>query len=179
MTFGQNRLRKALMLANQEIHQAAREDAGLHGMGTTAVCALLEGNRADLAHVGDSRIYLQRDGQLDTITRDHSWIHEQVSQGVISEDQARLHPYRNVVTRALGAAPEVDVDIEKIELQPGDLLLLCTDGLNSMVPDADICKILKRYGDDLGAAASALVFEANRRGGADNTTIILLELAGD
>jgi serine/threonine protein phosphatase PrpC len=175
LTYGQNRLRSALILANQEIFASAAEDAGLQGMGTTSVCALVEGRRADLAHVGDSRIYRLSGGELTQVTDDHSWIHEQVRRGVISEDQARSHPYRNVVTRALGATPDVDVDLGGFDLQEGDLLLLCTDGLTSMLGDAQIKEILERYREDLDSAAKALVFEANQKGGEDNITIILLD----
>jgi serine/threonine protein phosphatase PrpC len=175
LSYGQNRLRSALILANQEIFASGAEDAGLQGMGTTAVCALIEGHRADLGHVGDSRIYQLRSGALNRVTDDHSWIHEQVRLGVISEDQARNHPYRNVVTRALGASPDVDVDLGGFVLEDGDMLLLCTDGLNSMVTDDSIKEILERYRGDLDAIAKALVFEANQKGGEDNITIILLE----
>ncbi len=179
LNHGQNRLRSALMLANQEIYASGAEDAGLRGMGTTAVCALIEGQHADLANVGDSRIYLLDDDGLKQITNDHSWIHEQVKRGVISEDQARSHPYRNVVTRALGATPDVDVDLSGMELQEGNLLLLCTDGLNSMLSDSEISEILQRYRDDLDAAAKALIFEANQKGGEDNITVILLGYSED
>ncbi|HUX08260.1 MAG TPA: Stp1/IreP family PP2C-type Ser/Thr phosphatase [Acidobacteriota bacterium] len=179
LNYGQNRLRSALMLANQEIYASGAEDAGLRGMGTTAVCALFEGKHVDLAHVGDSRIYLLHGNELTQITNDHSWIHEQVKRGVISEDQARSHPYRNVVTRALGATPDVDVDLTAMELEETDLLLLCTDGLNSMVSDQEISDILQRYHDDLDASAKALVYEANLKGGDDNITVILLGYSAD
>jgi len=179
LSHGQNRLRTAMLLANQEIYRSAQEDAGLRGMGTTVVCSLVEEDRVDIAHVGDSRVYLLRAGELEPLTSDHSWIREQVGKGVITEDQARNHPYRNVVTRALGAAPEVEADFDKMQLRNGDLLMLCTDGLNSMLSDAEMEAILNRYGADLDAAARALVFEANQKGGEDNITVILMSYLSD
>ena len=179
LTWGQNRLRGALLLANNEIYHSAQEDAGLRGMGTTAVCALSDGSHVDLANIGDSRIYLMRDGALRMLTQDHSWISEQVQKGVISEDQARSHPYRNVVTKALGAGPDVEPDLSALELIDGDLVLLCTDGLTSMLTDVDIESMLHRYGADLDAAARALVYEANQNGGEDNITLTLLGYSAD
>ena len=170
LTWGQNRLRGAMLLANNEIYHSAQEDAGLRGMGTTAVCALSEESHLDLAHIGDSRIYLMRDGALRLMTQDHSWISEQVQKGILSEDQARNHPYRNVVTKALGAGPDIEPDLSAIEMVDGDIVLLCTDGLTSMLTDADIEAMLQRYGSDLDAAARALVYEANQNGGEDNIT---------
>jgi serine/threonine protein phosphatase PrpC len=170
----QNRLRSALALANKKIKSLADSDPKLQGMGTTAVCALIEGDTATIAHIGDSRAYLFRGGKLELLTADHSWVGEQVAQGVISEDQARQHPLRNVVTRALGTSSELSADFADIPLQAGDLLLLCSDGLNSMVPDEVIGKIIETRTGDLKACAKALIAEANKGGGQDNITIILV-----
>lgn len=168
-----NRLRSALLLANKQIKLEADRDSKLQGMGTTAVCVLIEKDIASLAHVGDSRAYLFRRGELERLTTDHSWVGEQINQGVISEDQARDHPFRNVVTRALGAMDELETDLSDLKLEHRDVLLLCSDGLNSMVPDEEIKSILASN-DNLQRCAQSLVNEANNKGGHDNITVILI-----
>jgi len=174
LSLNENRLRAAVALANMGIRRAAEEDAGLAGMGTTVVCALDGGDRVVLAHVGDSRAYLLRGGALERLTRDHSWVGEQIDRGLLSEDQARDHPLRNVVTRALGVGAEVDAELSSFELRSGEVLLLCSDGLTSMVPDAQVRGILERCGHELSVCVKALVSEANRQGGHDNITVVLL-----
>ncbi|MBZ5587969.1 MAG: protein phosphatase 2C domain-containing protein [Acidobacteriia bacterium] len=170
-----NRLVNAILSAHRRVTGAVEADNGLRGMGATIVAALLDGAREQLtvAHVGDSRAYLFRNGSMQLITSDHSWVHEQVIAGLLSEEAARNHPLKNVVTRALGGAQEPLVDANDQGIQSEDLLLLCSDGLNTMLSDEDISAILTR-GGDLTRLAYQLVAEANRRGGVDNITVILV-----
>ena len=170
-----NRLVDAIVSAHRKVTGAVEADTGLRGMGATIVAALMDTAREQLtiAHVGDSRAYLFRDTSLQLITSDHSWVHEQVIAGLLSEEAARNHPLKNVVTRALGGAQEPVVDSNELKLNPEDLLLLCSDGLNTMLPDEDVAAILRR-GGDLTRLAYQLVAEANRRGGVDNITVILV-----
>jgi serine/threonine protein phosphatase PrpC len=171
-----NRLKGAFHLANQRL---AREVAGsqdLRGMATTASSILVNDiDHAVLAHVGDSRIYLLRGEKLERMTQDHSWVEEQVRAGLLSATEARLHPWRNVVTRALSGGEDPEVDVRSVPLQPGDALLLCSDGLTSVVPDARIAELLKAY-PDLTEACTALVREANESGGPDNVTTLIVQL---
>jgi serine/threonine protein phosphatase PrpC len=170
-----NLLKMAMRLAHDEVLGAIRRDGTLHGMGTTAVGFLLEDSLAAVAHVGDSRAYRLRDGRLDQLTQDHTWVHEQVLAGFLSQEQARSHPLKNVVTRALGGEAEVVVDVREVEARPGDLYLLCSDGLTTMLGDADIQKRLAS-GKGLHEICRALVDDANARGGVDNVTVVLLAI---
>jgi len=144
-------------------------------MGTTVVGFLLDGSLAAVAHVGDSRAYRLRDGRLDQLTQDHTWVHEQVMAGFLSQEQARSHPLKNVVTRALGGEAEVIVDVREIEVRAGDLYLLCSDGLTTMLGDADIKRRLAS-GRGLHEICRALVNDANAKGGVDNVTVVLLAI---
>jgi protein phosphatase len=144
-------------------------------MATTVAAVLVDGDVANLAHVGDSRIYLWSDGQIELLTRDHSWVNEQIENGAISPEQARSHPLRNVVTRALGGRADLVVDIQSRRMAEGDVLLLCSDGLTTMIPDDDIARILADAEGDVTKAANALVRAANERGGEDNITVLLLK----
>jgi protein phosphatase len=134
----------------------------------------VENSTANLAHVGDSRAYLYRQSQLSQLTNDHSWVNEQIQSGLISPEQARTHPLRNVVTRALGGRPDLEVDMLVHEAQEGDLLLLCSDGLTSMVPDDEIARVVREC-EGVEEVAHRLVAEANARGGEDNITVVLLQ----
>jgi len=145
------------------------------GMATTVAAVLVDGDVANLAHVGDSRIYLWSDGEIELLTRDHSWVNEQIENGAISPEQARSHPLRNVVTRALGGRADLVVDIQSRRMAAGDMLLLCSDGLTTMIPDDDIARILAEAEGDVTKAANALVGAANERGGEDNITVVLLK----
>ena len=171
-----NRLRQAVLSAHRTVTGAVEGNAELRGMGATIVAALLDGDRGrlSLAHVGDSRAYLFREGAMRLITSDHSWVHEQVVAGLLSEGAARNHPLKNVVTRALGGTQEPAVDVEDLGLVAGDLLLLCSDGLNTMLADEEIGAVLAR-GGDLTRLAYQLVAEANRKGGIDNVTVIIAQ----
>jgi len=148
----------------------------LRGMATTASTVLLKDDTsAMLAHVGDSRIYLFRDNELERMTDDHSWVEEQMRAGLLSPLEARQHPWRNVVTRALSGGEDPEVDVKAVELQPGDRLLLCSDGLSSVVTDERIEEILRAQPVPT-EACQALVDEANGAGGPDNVTTLILQI---
>ncbi len=164
--------------ANRVVHQHASEDAELEGMGTTLTALWFEGEEARLAHVGDSRAYLFRDGELSMITEDHTLVQRMVREGKLTRDEADHHPQRSILTRALGVDAEVDVDDFTVELRPGDRILLCTDGLTSMIGEDRIAEILAETPDPQ-AAAEALIAAANEAGGQDNITTVVLDLAGD
>lgn len=170
-----NRLKAAVRIAHDKVLKAIRNDASLAGMGTTVVGLLANKSTAAVAHVGDSRVYRFRDGKLELLTQDHTWVNEQVVAGYLSEDQARAHPLKNVVTRALGGETDVLVDVREFEMEPGDLYLLCSDGLTTMMSDEDIAERLaaKVPPDEL---CRSLVRDANARGGLDNVTVILLSV---
>ena len=171
-------LREALETANERVYEAAQADAGLAGMGTTGVCLLFEsGGRGAVAHVGDSRAYRLRAGQLEQITEDHSVVAALIRMGQITEDEAKLHPQRNEVLRALGTNDRVEVQLTPLELQPGDKYLLCSDGLSGLVADTDIADVLGRM--DPHDAARALVQMANREGGHDNITVQVAMIPGE
>jgi protein phosphatase len=170
-----NRLKTAIRFANQKLIEHARSSAGCEGMATTVVAVLVDGNLAEVAHVGDSRIYLVRDEQITRVTSDHSWVNEQVQSGIINSEQARNHPLRNVVTRALGGRPDIEVDMQVLEMKSGDRLLLCSDGLTTMLDDEEILRIV--LGGDGGVdQTDQLIEAANASGGEDNTTAILLKV---
>ena len=174
MSYDGNRLKTSVRYANNKVLAATKESAEYEGMATTVVAVLIDGVTANLAHVGDSRIYLYRGDQLTQLTSDHSWVNEQLQGGMLTAEQARSHPLRNVVTRALGGKPDLDVEMQVHEALPGDVLLLCSDGLTTMVPDPEIARLISENGG-VESAAKALVDEANRKGGEDNITVILLQ----
>jgi protein phosphatase len=146
-------------------------------MGTTVTLALVERGEVLIGHVGDSRAYRLRAGELEQLTQDHSLVGELMRSGKLSPEEAEAHPQRSVITRVLGTDPEVDVDVVRLDPQPGDLFLLCSDGLTSMVADEAIQQIVEQHRDDLDSAAGALVRTANRGGGEDNITVVFFELA--
>ena len=168
-------LGKVLEDVNQEVWQAAQE-SDKRGMGTTCTLAAIRGDQLFLAHIGDSRAYLLRDGELHQISKDHSWVEDAVDQGIITREQARVHPNRNVITRAIGLDQQPQIDTSVMPLADGDLLLLCSDGLNSMIPDEDIHRILKESPTD--AVCGDLIGAANEAGGHDNTTVVTALLGG-
>jgi serine/threonine protein phosphatase PrpC len=178
ISYDGNRLKTAVRHANRRVLEATRERSEYEGMATTVAAVLVDGDTANLAHVGDSRIYLFSDGEISQLTSDHSWVNEQIRSGVISADQARSHPLRNVVTRALGGRADLVVDVQSRRMKGGDLLLLCSDGLTTMIGDDDIARILADAEGDIARAARALVDEANERGGEDNITVVLLKFEG-
>jgi PPM family protein phosphatase len=158
--------------ANRRIYERAREDAKASGMGTTVTAALLAGTAIAIGHVGDSRAYRLRDGRLEQLTEDHSLVADLVRSGRLTQEEADTHPQRSVITRALGTDPEVDVDSFDVAVEPGDVFLLCSDGLTTMVDDDEIVRIVTEA-KDLDDAAKRLVKAANRRGGEDNVTVVL------
>ena len=173
-----NRLTTAVEKANEKVMRAVQNRPELKGMGTTVVAALFDADRATLVHVGDSRAYLFRDGELRRLTDDHSWVQEQVNAGILSEDEAKSHPLKNVVTRALGGAAHVSVDLIEVPVRPGDRFLLCSDGLTGMVPDEDLFAHFRTDGV-IEKTVRALIDTANDRGGVDNITAIVVEVLGD
>jgi len=170
-----NRLKTAIRQANRRVLEATRESAEYEGMATTVAAVLVDGDVANLAHVGDSRIYLWSGERIVLLTSDHSWVNEQIQSGVISPEQARSHPLRNVVTRALGGRADLVVDVQSRPMASGEILLLCSDGLTTMIADDEIARLLGEAQGDLARAATSLVAEANERGGEDNITVVLLK----
>lgn len=170
-----NRLSTAVERANEKVMRAVVNRPELKGMGTTVVAALFDDKRATLVHVGDSRAYLLREAELRRLTDDHSWVQEQVNAGILSEDEARSHPLKNVVTRALGGGSHVAVDLIEIPVGGGDRFLLCSDGLTGMVSDEEITNALASS-RSLDEIVHGLIDLANDRGGVDNITAILVEV---
>ncbi|HKS22085.1 MAG TPA: Stp1/IreP family PP2C-type Ser/Thr phosphatase [Thermoanaerobaculia bacterium] len=170
-----NRLMAAVRLANTRVLEAMRKDARLRGMGTTVVACLADDDTMSVAHVGDSRAYLVRDGRLSRLTNDHSWVFEQVQAGMLTEEEAEKHPLRNVITRALGGALQVSPDASEVPSKPGDVYLLCSDGLTGMLPEEEILRVVNENSDDLERACQELIDRANERGGLDNVTAILVK----
>ena len=144
-------------------------------MGTTVVLAYIQGRRAYIGSVGDSRAYLVRGGRIMQLTDDHTFVNEQVRAGTLSPAEARRHPARNILTRAVGSQDEVEADLVEQDLEAGDLLILCSDGLTTMVDDHDILDVVRRQGGDPDRGCQALINLANERGGDDNITAILIQ----
>ena len=167
-----NRLKAAFRLANRKIASAIADSSELRGMATTASALLAGASSACVAHVGDSRIYRLRGGQLNQLTHDHSWVEEQVRAGTMSASAARQHPWRNVVTRALSGGEDPEVDLTEVEPQPGDRYLICSDGLFSVVGDPQIAEILGDTKRSLQEICTALIGAANAGGGPDNITAL-------
>ena len=172
-------LEETITGANRTIHELARKDPSLAGMGTTTTAALvdLESEEVAIGHVGDSRAYRLRGGKLEQLTRDHSLVEEMRRKGQLTDAQAEDHPQRSIITRALGPEPEVEVDLQTVPAQAGDVFLICSDGLTTMLDDEKIAHILGRA-TSLQSAVRALVDEANRAGGRDNITVVLFRLEG-
>jgi PPM family protein phosphatase len=166
-------LRDAVVAANGRVSQLAEDNPEYRGMGTTLTAALVEGRRLHVAHVGDSRAYLLRDGHFSQLTDDHTFVQHLIDEGQITREEAANHPQRSIITRAIGVSPEVDVDSMSLDLQPHDQLLLCSDGLTGVVPDGEIADTLQRESDP-DAAVKALIDRANAAGGPDNITVVLL-----
>ena len=167
-------IRHAIEAANTEIRNRAQEDENLRGMGTTMVVATIVDQYAYVANVGDSRLYVIKDG-IRQVTRDHSLVQEMVRMGEISEAEARNHPDKNIITRALGAEKTVDVDFFDLKLEKGCTILMCSDGLSNMVEDEKIQEIISDPEADIDQKGSALLREANQNGGKDNIAVVLVE----
>jgi protein phosphatase len=172
-----NLLLNAIRVANRTVCSLAQERPEYSGMGTTVVCCHIEGSQAILAHVGDSRAYLLRGKRLELLTEDHSWVQEQIREQLLTVEEAKNHRWRNVITRALGNRFEIEVDWQTADLKPGDTLLLCTDGLSGPVEEDRLAAILLECGDNVEEACDRLIDEANRGGGPDNITAVVVHLA--
>ena len=170
-----NRLASAIRSANEVVHRESWKKPDWTGMGTTVVAALVYENTLAIAHVGDSRLYLIRNGEIQSLTIDHSWVAEQVLKGFITEEEAQRSPNRHIVTRALGVESSVEVELTEVPVKSGDLLLLCSDGLTRAVHPNDILHILTGS-EDLATMSDRLITMANSAGGDDNTTVIIVVL---
>lgn len=168
-------LAESLRMANKAIYERTIVEADKQGMGTTASCLLLGAGRWVIGHIGDSRVYLLRQGVLRQLTKDHSYVQEQVDAGFLTPEQARYHPYSNVITRCVGANAAVEADLLQGELQSGDLFLVASDGLTGMVEDPQLKKIMETRGSP-GRMVDAMINDANRRGGLDNITAIVVQV---
>lgn len=167
----------AIESANEAVHRESLEHPDRGGMGTTCTAVVVRGREIFLGHVGDSRAYLVHSGRIRQLTQDHSLVAQLVREQQLTEEQARIDPRRNVVTRSVGVGKQVQVDAWKLDdpLEPGQTLVVCTDGLHGVVPDADIASLASN--DDLEAGCSALIDLANEKGGPDNITVILARLS--
>jgi len=169
-------LREAVVYANEEIHDQAQRRIECAGMGTTVVITLFHENKVTFAHVGDSRIYRLRQGELRQLTQDHSLVQEMIDNGYLSQEEAMISSSRNLITRALGIAPDVEVDVETQDIDMDDVYLLCSDGLSDLLNDQDMTRVLLDRQNRLDNAAQQLVDLANERGGTDNISVILVAM---
>lgn len=165
-----NLLESSINAANSAVFKESQENPELKGMGTTVVAVIVLGNLAVVAHVGDSRAYLVNE-EIKAVTKDHSFVQLLIDTGKITEEEAKVHPDRNVITRAVGIEHVVDVEIDIVDVNDNDKLLICTDGLNGYVSDADILKVINKYGD---SSTEKLVETANNSGGRDNVTVVII-----
>jgi serine/threonine protein phosphatase PrpC len=172
-------LKEAIIHSNSEIYRTAQKDSQCHGMGTTVIAALFRDNAIAIAHVGDSRVYRLRNNQFKQVTKDHSLMQELIDRGLYTAEEAAKNTPRNLVTRALGIDKDVNVDVAEQPVFPGDIYLLCSDGLNDMVDDEEIHLTLSKYSANLVQAAEELVRLANAKGGKDNTSVILVRIRED
>jgi len=172
----QSELTKAIgssvRLANQAIYEAAKSNAGWQGMGTTVAAVVANRDRLSIAHVGDSRVYLVRAGDIEQLTDDHSVVYEQVKRELLTREEAQKSETRNLLTRSLGVASDVEVDVSELTLSAGDILVLCTDGLTSMISDDDILALAVSMKDP-AAVCDRLIELANEQGGKDNITVVV------
>ena len=172
LDFNSNRLAIAIEKANERVMAAVAAQPWLKGMGTTVVAGLLNEKLLSLAHVGDSRAYLYRQERLQRLTDDHSWVHEQVAAGILTEDEAKSHPLKNVVTKALGGGASVAPDLQELPFSPRDRFLFCSDGLTTMLSDEEIEELVGKH-EDPQELCRALVDLANDKGGVDNITVVV------
>ncbi len=165
--------------ANEAIYNAAQSQPQYAGMGTTLVMAWFYDNLLTVAHIGDSRLYRLRGDEFQQVTRDHSLLQEQIDSGLITAEDAKYSQNKNLVTRALGVDPQVDPEIHDYDVEPGDVYLLCSDGLNDMVEDEEIAMTLQSLASNLSLAGDQLIQMANDNGGKDNVSVILVKVRGD
>ncbi len=175
---GTNRLASGIRVANHAIFQASLDNPAWHGMGTTLAAVCCTGDRAGIAHVGDSRVYLIRQGEIRQLTEDHSLVSEQVREGLLTPEEAARSTLQNVVTRALGQKEMVEVSLQEIDLRSGDRLLVCSDGLSEMVPDGALLAVAGGTKSP-SLACRRLVDLANQLGGKDNITVVIIDSVGN
>jgi protein phosphatase len=175
---GEGTLAELVREANRAVYERSMSDRAVSGMGTTLTAAVLERDLVRLAHVGDSRAYVLRGGELRQVTEDHTLVHRMVTEGELTEAEAEVHPHRNILVRVVGVDPSVDVDELELDPRPGDRLMLCSDGLHDMLPNRRIAEILRDEPDPT-AAVRRLIAESNEAGGIDNITVILLDFHDD
>ncbi len=175
LSYDGNRLKVALLLSDRAIAEDIRHNPERETMGSTVVAGLLHGAKVTLAHVGDSRAYLLSSDGIRQVTRDHSWVAEQVANGILTPSEARVHPFRNVITQALGNGGDLDIEVQNMELGKSERLLLCSDGLSGMIGDRQIWDIVTQS-STLQQAVESLVLTAREHGGEDNITAILVDL---
>jgi protein phosphatase len=173
LSYNGNRLKVALLLSDQAITEDIRRNPERETMGSTVVAGLFHGSEVTLAHVGDSRAYILGPDGIRQVTRDHSWVAEQVANGILTPSEARVHPFRNVITQALGNGGDLEVEIQNLVLSKSERLLLCSDGLSGMISDKQIWEIVEQS-DSLQFAVESLIQFAKERGGEDNITVILV-----
>ena len=177
LSFDANRVKTAIRLANARVFQAADKREELTGMGTTVVAVIVSGDLMTIGSAGDSRCYLVRGGELTQLTRDDSWVSAAVGEGILNSDDVEHHPLRNVITKAVGARDTIDLDTIEHRLLPGDLVLLCSDGLHGMLNDQELARLLNPATNSLEETSARLVDAANEAGGRDNVTVVLLRYA--
>jgi serine/threonine protein phosphatase PrpC len=165
-----------IRLANQAVFQFSQEKEEYRGMGTTVVALFFSDSSSVVSHVGDSRLYRIRGGRIDQVTEDHSLVWKQYREGYLSKEALSSSPLKNIVTRALGMNPMVDVDVQEIDLQKGDLLVLCSDGLSDLVQDEELMRAIRSVPGDLDQACRDLTQLANQRGGKDNITTLIIQI---
>ena len=178
LNYDGNRLKVALLLSDQAIVEDIKENPERETMGSTVVACLVQGHHVTLAHVGDSRAYVLNPDGIRQVTRDHSWVAEQVTHGILTPAEARVHPFRNVITQALGNGGDLNVSVQEFELQEMDRLLLCSDGLSGMITDSEIWSITMAQ-TSLEEAVNQLIAKAREYGGEDNITAILVGFTTD
>jgi serine/threonine protein phosphatase PrpC len=174
LSFEANRLKTAIKLANKRIFKAADNREDYTGMGTTLVAAIVSGKVVTIGSAGDSRAYLFRRGELKQLTRDDSWVSAAWAEGILTHDEIDRHPLRNVITKAVGAKEEIELETVEHQLQKDDVILLCSDGLHSMINDEAILKTVTPFPATLPGAAQKLIDAANEAGGKDNVSVVLL-----
>jgi protein phosphatase len=171
-------VKDSIIHANSDIYNTATKDPQCQGMGTTIVVALFHEDKISIGHVGDSRLYRKRGNDFRQITKDHSLIQELIDRGMYTPEEAEANTPKNLVTRALGIDALVEVDVQEIAAEEGDIFMLCSDGLTDMVDDEEIHLTLSKYSANLGESAEELVYLANRKGGKDNISVILIRVLG-
>jgi PPM family protein phosphatase len=173
------RLRQAIEEANRRVWTLPQSEPALHGLGTTVAAMLVDGDVAHIAHVGDSRVYCIRDGTIESLTRDHSYLNDLAARGVELNDPAMRSRYESVLTRAIGVAPTVDVDVATRPIAPGDTFLLCSDGVYRVLAPEQLAALVAAGGDDLDAICTTIITRTNEGGGPDNCTVVLLRVDPD